>query len=279
MTPTGPRLRIDVNLHRTMNGRTPMSPAVAVIGFVLMMLVPLGAAALDLFTFWNDPEITLDVSAGDWVLYRMVTMDAGRRSEDIVRVRCEHADDHGWRLSVSPVIDLDGFLEDVAEGSWSFTLDRDGAGGARFIDHVHDVERVEEGERRSIADREWREDPLLSVTLGDGFNPDSRERSGDTTRVVAGRDLLCSGLNLSACDSTRIELPKGVLLQVHTRTVSVTLHDSVPFLGVVYASERGETISELDPPGRRRQPPPRLRIETMELIDFGISDTHSGGGG
>jgi len=265
---------------RTGRGRALRSSAVALIGVVAAFFAPVGALALDLFTFWNDPDIALVAETGDWALYRMITLDAGRRTEDLVRFRCESVDDDGWRLTVYPVVENDEGFSDVPSDAWSFTLDRDApADAASLADHVSDVVRMIDGEPRAIADREWKEDPLLNASLGDGFAPDVRERTGDTTRVVGGRDLLCGGLKLASRDSTRIELPRGVLLQIHTRDVSVALHQDVPFLGVVFASERGETRSELDPPGRRRQPPPRQRIETMELIDFGATGPGRRAGG
>jgi hypothetical protein len=280
MKPTGPRSHIRTESGRSGRGRTLRSSAVALIGIVAAFLAPVGAQALDLFTFWNDPDIALAADAGDWALYRMVTLDAGRRTEDLVRFRCDAVDDDGWRLTVYPVVENDEGFFDVPSDAWSFTLGRGATtDAASLADYVSDVIRMIDGEPRSIADREWKEDPLLNASLGDGFAPDVREPTGDTTRVVGGRDLLCAGLKLASTDSTRIELPRGVLLQIHTRDVSVALHDDVPFLGVVFASERGETRSELDPPGRRRQPPPRQRIETMELIEFGVAGTGSRAGG
>ncbi len=274
MTNTGRRSHTDRARRPANAGRSLRGPAVLALSLAVLAW-PAPSQALDLFTLWDASARGPVVADGDWAIYRMSAFEAGRRTDDVLRIRCLDAGGDAWRLEVAPVAeDRDG-LHVLDDGVWTFTLARDGDADLR--DRVSDVVRRDGGRDRPIPDREWREDPLLSLALSGGFTPDDREPLDPTTRWVDGVTLMCDGLALSSRDTTTLDLPRGRLLQIHVRTVTVALHDTVPFLGVVHAVERAETRSEVDPPGRRRQPPPQVKAETMELISFGRTPIGSGG--
>jgi len=228
------------------------------------------ACALDLFTLWRHDDATLNVHVGDRVDYRSLTIDQGRRQSEVVRLQCVGEDAVAWVLELLPLVDDDSGLHPIPGEGWRLRLSRSaGENRGRFEDHVLGVEQWLDGEPRSVPMEEWRSDPLLQTILSSEFTPESCQDLGQTTRVVSGRDLLCDRVMLADRDTSLIELPRGNLLQVHVREVSASFHADIPFLGVAHAAERSETSSEIQPAGSRRAPPPRIRIETMELVDFG----------
>jgi hypothetical protein len=115
-----------------------------------------------------------------------------------------------------------------------------------------------------------RQDPLVSAAREKPFVPDRTERKDDATRIVQGTELMCRQFVMTAADTQSVDLPAGTMVQVTTREVTAAVHDTIPFLGVAYAAERIRDESNLDPPSRRFQPPPpRVRVEVMELVGFG----------
>jgi len=228
------------------------------------------AAALDLFTLWQDASAPLAVAPGDRVDYRNVTVEQGRRRTELVRLQCvADAGDH-WVLELLPLHEGDAGPAPVPGEGWRLELRKSAlASRGGLEEHVGRVEQWLEGEPRTVDAAEWRQDPLLQSALAADFRPESRETRDPTTRVVAGHDLLCDQVVMVDRDTSRVELPRGVLLQIHTREISASYQAAVPFLGVVHAAERSETRSSVEPAGSRRLPPPRVRVETMELVDFG----------
>lgn len=228
------------------------------------------AASLDLFTLWHAAAGSLSIAPGDRVDYRNVTIEQGRRRTELVRLQCVGEDGGHWLLELLPLREGPDGLHPLPGEGWRLELAKTAATARGGLDeHVGRVVHWLEGEPRTVDAAEWREDPLLQASLAVDFHPESREVRPRTTRVVAGRDLLCDQMVLVDRDTSRVELPRGVLLQIHVREVSASYEASVPFLGVVHAAERAETRASVEPAGSRPLPPPRVRVETMELVDFG----------
>ncbi len=241
---------------------------------VLALLAAAPAAALDVFTLWSRPEVPLKIEPGDWADYRTQEMAAGRRSTDLVRIRCLAADAAAWTLELRPLTESAGGVLDPDPGR-GLRLEISRALASRegdLADHVLKVEQIRDGAYRELPSAEWREDPLVRSSLKAGFVPDRVDTLDGTVRVVAGAELACGQLELASADTTRIAMPKGELVQVHGRVVTAAVHRSVPFLGIVYAAEREETRSSIVPEGGRRCPPPEIGVEIMELIGFGGED-------
>ena len=270
MGPTGPRSHTDASPRGSRDdGRRLSAPAV-VACCLLACLYAVPAAALDVFTLWRQPEAPLAIAPGDRVDYLATTLEAGRRRVEFMRIQCVGRSETAWRIEVLPLDETaSGRVPRPGEGlslEVAFTLaGREGA----LADHVLGIEQWSGGERHVLPPAEWRDDPLAEAFLASDFVPDAVETQGSTTRVVGEADLLCRQLTLVAADTTRIELPRGEMVQIHTREISAAIHADVPFLGLAYAAERSETRSELIPAGRRRAPPPAMSVETMELVDFG----------
>ncbi len=228
------------------------------------------ALALDLFTLWQHEDIVLSIQPGDRVDYRSTTFEQGRRRSEVIRLQCVGEDDDAWTLELLPLVENESGLHPITGEGWRLRLTRSTSKDrGRFEEQLLSVEQWIEGEPHSVSMSKWRSDPLLQSVLKSEFVPESREDLGQTTRVVAGHDLLCSRVVLADRDTSLIELPRGDLLQIHIREISASFHADVPFLGVAHAAERSETRSEVKPAGSRKSPPPRVRIETMELVDFG----------
>lgn len=260
-TPTGPRSLTEIPSRR--GGRSLAASA------VLLCLLTVPASALDLFTLWHHEAGRFAIEAGDRVDYRSVTVERGRRREELVRLQCVEEDAQRWVLELLPLVaDGEGLRPLPGEG-WRLELAKTALSRAgRLEDHIGRVEQWLEGEPRTLSVSEWRDDPLLQTTLTADFRPESEEEQAPTTRKAGGRDLLCSQIVMVDRDTSRVELPRGSLLQIHTREVSASFHDDIPFLGMAHAAERMETQSTVEPAGARRPPPPRIRVETMELMDF-----------
>jgi len=237
---------------------------------MLLLTCAGGALALDVFTLWRQPEAPLRISPGCRVDYLGTSIEAGRRRVDALRIQCVGETEAAWMIEVLPLEETpDGRIPLPGEGL-RLTIARELAGrSGSLIDFVLEVEQWREGIGQVLPPEQWRDDPLAGAFLETGFTPDSKEMQGKTTRVVGDADLLCEQFTLAASDTTRITLPRGQMIQIHRREVSAAVHDGIPFLGIAYAAERAETRSELVPAGRRQPPPPALRIETMELLDFG----------
>ncbi|NTV04485.1 hypothetical protein HGA89_06215 [bacterium] len=248
----------------------PRRAAAVVAAVLLALLAPGGAAALDVFTLWQRAEAPLSLAVGDRVDYSATTLEAGRRTTELLRVQCVADGPAGWQLEILPL-----------EATRSGLAPRPGEGLRLVLSH--DVSRREGdlaglvsrvvqwsgGRGRDLDPAQWRDDPLAASLLDADFRPDAVTSQGETTRVVEGRDLLCRQFTLVAADTARITLPRGEMVQVHRREISAAVHPGVPFLGLAFAAERSETSATVIPAGRRSPPPPTQKVETMELVGYG----------
>jgi len=282
MIPTGPRLHTerDVPAITHVDGRSPGATAVASCAlWVLLLAWTGGALALDVFTLWRQPEAVMRIAPGCRVDYLTTSLEAGRRRVELLRIQCVGESETDWTIEVLPLTETPDGREPLPGEGLRLTIGKglaDRAGS--LVDYVREVVQWQEGEARSLPPEQWRDDPLTGAFLESDFVADSKSSEGRTTRVVGEADLLCEQFTLVADDTTRIDLPRGRMLQIHHREVSAAIHEEVPFLGVAYAAERTETRSELEPAGRREPPPPSSRVEIMELLDFGTDAVSCLGG-
>ena len=244
------------------------------VGLLLLGHSP--ARALDFFTLWRQPNVPLQMTEGSWADYRTQVMAGGRRESDQVRISCLDrrygTDDESWVIELL-------YLEELADGSLvplpgqgtrlrvsRQLLNRTG----QLMDFVLEIERWQDGKGQSISPAELMDDPLLAASLASEFIPEKIETTGQTTRVVQGRQLLCDQFTMSAVDSQSVHLPAGNMVQVSTWEITAAINGDVPFLGLAYATERVRAESTLDPPNKRmKMPPARIRVELMELVAFG----------
>jgi len=282
MTPTGRKSPTDhrATVRKPNSGRSHSAPAVVACGLALVVLLSTGGAwALDVFTLWRQPEAPLRIEVGSRVDYQVTSIETGRRRTEVMRIQCVDRTDEAWLIEILPLERQDGTHVPIPGRGLRLTVDRRlAARSGDLIDHVLKVEQWDDGVHTELPPEQWRDDPLASAFLDSGFVPDTTEAQGSTTRVVGEIDLLCAQFTLTAGDTTRIALPHGEMIQIHTREISVAVHADVPFLGLAYAAERAETRSELVPAGRRSPPPPSMTVETMELIDFGKDAVSAFGG-
>ncbi len=254
-------------------------PAVSfVLGFFLLSVVASvpAAQALDLFTLWRQPMIPLQMQEGAWADYRTQVMAGGRRSEGLTRIVCldrrSGSDDESWLVEMLPLQEEeDGSLQPVpGEGlrlriSRSI-LRREGS----LLDAVTEVVQWRDGRGHAATVAELRDDPLVSASLESDFVASEVQVGRPTTRVVRGRQYLCDQFVFSAADTQAAELPAGRMIQTTTREISAAVNSRIPFLGLAFVTERVRAESILDPPSRKFSPPPaRVRVEIMELVDFG----------
>lgn len=224
-----------------------------------------------MFTLWSRPEVPIRLTVGHWVEYRTQELAAGRRTDGLVRIQCVARDDRGWTVEMIPLLeDEQGRFTPEPGRGWrlvldSGVLDREG----ELADHVREVVQWERGSPRLLDPGRWREDPLVQASLRGEFVPDEVRDLDPTVRVVSGVELTCSQLEMSSADTTVIAMPRGELRQVHSRVVTAAVNPEAPFLGIVFAAEREETRSSIVPAGRRRAPPPEVKVEIMELVGYG----------
>lgn len=232
--------------------------------------------ALDVFTLWRQPELPLRMEEGAWADYRTQVMAGGRREEGITRVVCLSqqygSDQDTWLVEMLPLVEQpDGSLVPVPGEGARLRLSR------KMLDRQGDLfaavvwaEKWRDGIGERISPDQIRNDPLVSASLDSEFTPDLVEAKDPTTRVVMGTQYLCDQFVMSAADTQRAELPAGTMVQITTREITAAIHGDIPFLGVAYAAERVRSDSQLDPPSRKfSPPPPQIRVEVMELLDFG----------
>jgi hypothetical protein len=246
---------------------------------LLALLVVLGAGpaqALDFFTLWRQPNIPLQMIEGAWADYRTQVMAGGRRETDQVRISCLGRDfgsnDDSWIIELL-------YLEEKEDGSLvpvpgqgtrlrvsHDLLKRQG----QLMDHVLEIHQWRDGRGERISPEDLKDDPLLAASLSSDFLPDDLEISGQTTRVIQGRQLLCDQFAMASADTQTARLPAGTMVQVSTWEVTAAVNSDVPFLGLAYVTERIQSESRLDPPNKRMQmPPARIRVELMELVAYG----------
>jgi len=248
------------------------------------LLIPTAGRALDIFTLWRQPEIPLQIVTGSWVDYSHVSLVNGRRGQDLVRIQCLAIDGvdssdgatdagGGWVIEMVPLAeDVAGTLTPVpGEGLWLQVSQRLLTRAGRLIDAVERVVRWRDGSPAELSPDQWRDDPLVVVSLRTEFVPETVANQGSAVRVVQGRSFTCDQYVMSASDTVAVELPQGRLEQVSTHEVSVAVNADIPLLGIAYAAERNQSASRLDPPSRRFDPPPpQNEVETMELVAFGF---------
>jgi hypothetical protein len=242
--------------------------------------------ALDVFTLWRQPELPLRMEEGAWADYRTQVMAGGRREEGLTRVVClplEHgSDEDTWLIEMLPLVEqADGSLVPVPGEGARLRLSR------KMLDRQGDLfaavvsaEKWRDGIGEKISQDQIRNDPLVSASLDSEFTPDLVEVKDHTTRVVRGTQYLCDQFVMSAADTQRAALPAGTMVQMTTREITAAIHGDIPFLGIAYAAERVRSDSQLDPPSRKfSPPPPQIRVEVMELLDFGSQAVSSLGVG
>ena len=239
----------------------------------LVVLPAVPAAALDFFTLWQRPELPLTLEAGLWADYRRQAVTEGRRTDDLVRIQCLGRDDQGrWLLEVLPLVETAGGDLKVAPGE-GLRLRLTGAVTDRTGDVMEAVDEVRlwrDGEVQVLDRRQWRRDPLVTASFSGDFAPDTVDESGATVRVIAGRELSCRQLVFAAADTQVAELPDTRMVQTATQEVTAAVSDEIPLLGLAYVSERVAAESRLDPPSKRMPaPPPSLRVEILECLDYG----------
>lgn len=266
-------------IRRSRPDRGPGRAVIMLIAGLLTIgavVAPGPATALDVFTLWRQPEIPLTIEPGMWVEYRTLVMAGGRHQEDLMRLVCVGVDcgedGDGLLFELLPLTEDDQGLRTPAPGEGlricisPVLLERDG----RLIDAVRQVVHWREGVPRALTPEEWREDPLVAASFSNDFTAQEVETAGPTNRVIEERQLACEQFVFSAADTESVDLPAGRMVQITSREISVAVHDDVPFLGVVYAAERIRAESKLDTQSQRlAPPPPRARVEIMELLAFG----------
>jgi hypothetical protein len=232
--------------------------------------------ALDVFTLWRQPELPLRMEEGAWADFRSQVMAGGRRDEGLTRIVClsreDGSDDDTWLVELLPLDEApDGTRTPVpGEGARlrlsRKLLDRQG----HLLDAVVTVERWRNGIPETVSEDQLRNDPLVATALDVEFTPDLVEPKDPTNRVIGGTQYLCDQFVMTAADTQSADLPAGRMIQMTTREITAAVHAEIPFLGLAYAAERVRSESKLDPPSRKfAPPPPQVRVEVMELLDFG----------
>ena len=234
------------------------------------------ARALDFFTLWRQPDIPLQIIEGSWADYRTQVMAGGRRESNQVRISCLDrnfgTDDESWLFELLYLEEKDdGSLVPLPGQGTRLRISRELLNGTgQLLDFVVEMEKWQDGVGVAISPEELKNDPLLAASLSSEFIPDRREVTGQTTRVIQGRQLLCDQFIMSAVDSQSVRLPAGNMVQVSTWEITAAINSDVPFLGLAFVTERVRSESRLDPPNKRmKMPPARIRVELMELVAFG----------
>ena len=247
-----------------------------VLGLAVLLTVVAPAMALDVFTLWRQAEIPLHLEPGSWVEYRTQVMAGGRQQEDLLRLVCL-ADsctdgEPGWLFELLPLSEDDkGVRRPIPGEGLHLCLEPEvSQRQGRLIDAVRRVTQWHEGHAEDLAAEQWRDDPLVAASFSGEFMAQHTEVLGRTNRVIEARQLSCEQFVLSSADTQSVELPAGRMVQITTREVSVAVNEEIPFLGVAYAAERIRADSHLEAASSRLSPPPpRARVEIMELLAFG----------
>ncbi|MHB8078960.1 MAG: hypothetical protein ACYDIE_06880 [Candidatus Krumholzibacteriia bacterium] len=230
------------------------------------------ASALDLFTLWRQPELPLRLVPGAWADYRSSTLEGGQQSVAAMRIQCVgRAADGAWEIEMLPLLRRpEGAVPEAGEGWVLLLSERVARREGDLADLVRKVVHWQAGQATELSAAQWREDPLVSSSLRAAFRPQTTRAAGESVRVVGGRELLCRQYELAAAETTRVTLPRGTLVQTTLREITAAVHPEVPFLGLAFATERTTTASHVEPPRPgRRDPPPAVRVELMELLAFG----------
>lgn len=239
--------------------------------FWVALMSALPADAFDLLTLWRQPMIPLHLIEGSWVDYRSVVLEGGRRTEDLTRVQCVGAEGGVWLVEMLPLAHERGQFAPVRGEGLRLRLSqrllrREG----ELIDIIEEVVRWRDGQPTRLKREEWVNDPLIASSLRVTFSPRHTGQIGSTVRIVSGRELQCDQFEFAGAETVSVELPRGRLLQMSSREISAAVNAEVPFLGLVFVTERRTSSARLDPPSPGRAlPPPSFRVETMELVGFG----------
>jgi len=248
----------------------------AALAVLLILGAGSSARALDLFTLWQQPEIPLDLTPGSWVLYRSQSMISGRRDEDLTRVSCLAAPADagpGDRVfEIVPISETDEgkFVPVEGQGVWLLVSGRIAERRGDLRDLVREAWQWDDGAAKRLSMTDLRDDPLAARIFAADFHADTVEEGGRTTRIVADQQFLCTQLVMTERDTQSVDLPAGRMTQVNSHEITASYDPGLPLLGLAYVAERISSESSLDTPNPRFQaPPPRIRVEIMELIDFG----------
>jgi hypothetical protein len=234
------------------------------------------AQALDFFTLWQRSELPLNLAAGGWADYRRQALAGGRRTDDLLRIQCLGRDDRGaWILEVVPLVETAPAVFAVVPGE-GLRLRLAPAVAERraaITEVVEEVRLWRDGTVRVLPGAQWRHDPLVTASFSGDFRPDEVEERAPTVRVITGRELTCRQLTFAAADTQAVVLPQGRMVQAARQEVSAAVHADIPLLGLAYVTERIRAESWLEPAGDRRLPPPEVRIEILECLDYGDGAT------
>ena len=257
---------------------TRRRPGACALVVVALLLLGAGdtARALDLFTLWHQQEIALDLTPGSWVLYKSQTMASGRSDFDLTRVSClpapAAADSRNRVFEIIPMTQNEqgDFLPVAGQGVWLLVSGDIAAREGKLVDLVREAWQWEDGQAKRLAVSDLKNDPVAAGMLASDFRPDTLEEAGNTTRIISGQQFLCAQLVMSARDSQCVDLPAGRMSQITNHEITAAYHPDLPLLGLAYVAERISSASTLDSPNPRfRAPPPRNRVEIMELVGFG----------
>lgn len=257
---------------------TRLRPGACALAVVALLLLGAGdtARALDLFTLWHQREIPLDLTPGSWVLYRSQSMASGRSDLDLTRISClpapTGADSRDRVFEIVPMTENEhgDFLPVAGQGVWLLVSGGIAAREGKLVDLVREAWQWEDGQANRLVISDLKNDPLAAGMLASDFRAETVEEGGNTTRIIAGQQFLCAQLVMSARDSQSVDLPAGRMSQITNHEITAAYHPDLPLLGLAYVAERISSASTLDTPNPRfRAPPPRNRVEIMELVDFG----------
>ena len=232
--------------------------------------------ALDVFTLWKQPQVPLRLTEGDWADYRFQVTAGGRQEQSLTRVAClsraDGSDDMAWLVEVLPLKEeADGRLSPLPGEGLRLRLSRRlTARQGSLLDHVLAARQWSGGRATELSAAQLREDPLVADSFQEEFTAATATSGTPTTRVIGGVQFLCAQTVLAAADTQLATLPAGRLRQVTSRELSAATNPDLPFLGLAYATERVRAESTVEPAGSRlRPPPPRVRVEVMELVAHG----------
>ncbi len=257
--------------------KSNISPrAVLLVGIIALLGTSVPARALDIFTLWHQQEIPLDLTPGSWVDYRSQVMAAGRQDTDLTRVVCLSStpDSPAGTLvfEIMPLAEDDkGALHPrPGQGVWLLVSADVSRRQGALMDAVLEAWQWDGGVARELSLAELREDPLAAETLRSAFVAERVDKRDATTRIIAGQQFLCEQLVMSAADTQSVTLPAGKMTQISVHEVTAAYNPQLPLLGLAYATERISFETKFDSPNPRVRPPgAKIRVEVMEMVNFG----------
>lgn len=240
------------------------------------LLAAAPAAGLDVFTLWRQADVPLNLTAGAWIDVRGQVLAGGREESSLTRIVClappAGAPAGSWVLEILPLQeDARGARSVIAgEGARLLVSADFAARRGRLLDTVLQARQWRGGDVQDLSPAQLSEDPLVAASLQSNFRAERTERGDPTDRIIAGRQFLCEQLVMSDRDTQAVVLPAGRMVQTTSHEITAAVNAELPLFGLAYASERIRAESVLDPPsGRLQPPPPRVRVEVLELLGFG----------